>query len=643
MKGSMLLMDYKELGLSALILYFPRAFYQVKVAKKEKTKEKLKMLDANIIAANAITDLAESTAKSLFKRVKDLIIDTSNKLEIEFGEAFEEYLEYSIGVYSKTKTLLYKHTPKDIYSFFECVGVSREGKANVDTSDINNILKVGNKIILTGTGGIGKSVMMKHFFLNTIKNTELVPLIVELRGLNNVESDNINLIDYIYNSMTKLKLRVKKEYFEYSLEIGCYVILLDGYDEVKNNISNDVSQQILDLSNQYPNNYYIISSRPLQEFVGWNQFEELKALPLSKKQALSLIQKLDYDDSIKAKFLKELNCGLYEKYQTFASNPLLLTIMLMTFENRMSIPDKLNDFFDQAFTALFHAHDATKSGFSREIHSKLGYEDFKTVFAHFCFKSFFNSDYKFSEGKILDYLNETKKKRIIDTNFDPSKYLKDLTNSVCVIIHDGLDYSFSHRAFQEYFAAVYTMQLDDNQQKKFIKMWLTEENYRSTSSYLEMLYELQSTRFIKNIINPALNEMKKKYEEQGRKDIWILEELVGGVFVRGTNKKQNLGAYVLNMYYHLMISWACEIFHYNDNDREDANKKSVLMNTIMELYPEDAKVGVSITTMINDGYEKELIEGLEWIIDRFKFAINSFNNEDNSMKKKTLSSMLTEL
>ena len=92
-----------------------------------------------------------------------------------------------------------------------------------------------------------------------------------------------------------------------------------------------------------------------------------------------------------------------------------------------------------------------------------------------------------------------------------------------------------------------------------------------------------------------------------------------------------------------MISWACEIFHYNDNDREDANKKSVLMNTIMELYPEDAKVGVSITTMINDGYEKELIEGLEWIIDRFKFAINSFNNEDNSMKKKTLSSMLTEL
>ena len=341
------------------------------------------MLDTNKIAANVITDLAKSTARSLFKKVKDLLTDTSNKLEIEFGEAFEDYLDYSIEVYSKIKTLLYKHTPKDIYSFFECVGVSREGKDNVDTSDINNVLNIGNKLILTGTGGIGKSVMMKHFFLNTIKNTELVPLIVELRGLNNLEAENIDLIDYIFNNMTKLKFRMRKEYFEYSLEIGCYVVLLDGYDEVKNNISNDISQQILDLCNQYPENYYIVSSRPLQEFVGWNQFEEIKALPLSKTQALSLIQKLDYDEAIKAKFLRELNNGLYDKYQTFASNPLLLTIMLMTFENRMSIPDKLNDFFDQAFTTLFHAHDATKSGFSREIHSKLGYEDFKSVFAHF--------------------------------------------------------------------------------------------------------------------------------------------------------------------------------------------------------------------------------------------------------------------
>ena len=92
--------------------------------------------------------------------------------------------------------------------------------------------------------------------------------------------------------------------------------------------------------------------------MGWNQFEELYSNPLSKEQALSLIKKIEYDQNIKEKFYKELDEYLYDKYETFASNPLLLTIMLLTFESRVSIPDKLNDFFEQAFTTLFHTHDA---------------------------------------------------------------------------------------------------------------------------------------------------------------------------------------------------------------------------------------------------------------------------------------------
>lgn len=34
----------------------------------------------------------------------------------------------------------------------------------IDTADVNNVLNIGHKIIITGTGGIGKSMLMKHFF-----------------------------------------------------------------------------------------------------------------------------------------------------------------------------------------------------------------------------------------------------------------------------------------------------------------------------------------------------------------------------------------------------------------------------------------------------------------------------------------------
>ena len=214
--------------------------------------------------------------------------------------------------------------------------------------------------------------MMKHFFLNVLQNTHYVPILIELRGLNEFDEKSVNLVDYIY-IMETLKFRLERKYFDYSLETGCYVILLDGYDEVKNELSKQVTSQIFGLSEKYPDNHYILSSRPLEEFVGWNQFEELHSKSLTKSQALSLINKIEYEQKIKEKFYKELDEYLYDKYKTFASNPLLLTIMLLTFENRASIPDKLNDFFEQAFTTLFHTHDATKGGYKRDIQSKLVY------------------------------------------------------------------------------------------------------------------------------------------------------------------------------------------------------------------------------------------------------------------------------
>lgn len=60
---------------------------------------------------------------------------------------------------------------------------------------------------------------------------------------------------------------------------------------------------------------------------------------------------------------------LYDKYETFASNPLLLTIMLLTFESRVSIPDKLNDFFDRHlrhfFILMMQPREDTKEIFVR--------------------------------------------------------------------------------------------------------------------------------------------------------------------------------------------------------------------------------------------------------------------------------------
>ena len=605
-------------------------------------------LDVNKISAEVITDLAKTTAQTLYQKVRDYVTDIQKKEEIDFGYAYENYLKYAKTTHEKMKTLLYRHAAKDIYSFYECVGLNRNEDI-IDTADINNVLKIGNKIIVTGTGGSGKSVMMKHFFLNILETTHYVPVLIELRGLNEYDEKGINLEEYIYEVMGTLKFKIERKYFEYSLETGCYVILLDGFDEVKNEISNSVTNQIVAMSKKYPENHYILSSRPLEEFMGWNQFEELHAMPLSKEQALSLINKIEYDQIIKDKFYKELDEYLYEKYETFASNPLLLTIMLLTFESRASIPDKLNDFFEQAFTTLFHTHDATKGGYKRDIRSKLGYEDFKAVFSYFCFKSFFNSDYKFSENKALEYIGAAKQKRIIDTYFNSMDYLKDLTNSVCMLIHEGLEFRFSHRSFQEYFAALYTVQLSDSQQKRFLKLWLQDNSYRSTSNYLDMLYELQPLRFVKNIISPAIRELQEKFKKNNESEEWLIGYLYEDVGIRKyTNGEKRCAVTIKNFYYHDMIIRACSISElYNNSKQERMQRNKVRGEKLIKILEEEyhASKPVRFEDIIRRGYTKEMLETLHWVIERYKFAVNYVDmvDKDPLAKKKRFSSMLEEL
>lgn len=605
-------------------------------------------LDVNKISAEVITDLAKTTARTLYQKARDYVTDIQKKEEIDFGYAYENYLKYAKTTHEKMKTLLYRHAAKDIYSFYECVGLNRNEDI-IDTADINNVLKIGNKIIVTGTGGSGKSVMMKHFFLNILETTHYVPVLIELRGLNEYDEKGINLEEYIYEVMGTLKFKIERKYFEYSLETGCYVILLDGFDEVKNEISNSVTNQIVAMSKKYPENHYILSSRPLEEFMGWNQFEELHAMPLSKEQALSLINKIEYDQIIKDKFYKELDEYLYEKYETFASNPLLLTIMLLTFESRASIPDKLNDFFEQAFTTLFHTHDATKGGYKRDIRSKLGYEDFKAVFSYFCFKSFFNSDYKFSENKALEYIGAAKQKRIIDTYFNSMNYLKDLTNSVCMLIHEGLEFRFSHRSFQEYFAALYTVQLSDSQQKRFLKLWLQDNSYRSTSNYLDMLYELQPLRFVKNIISPAIRELQEKFKKNNESEEWLIGYLYEDVGIRKyTNGEKRCAVTIKNFYYHDMIIRACSISElYNNSKQERMQRNKMREEKLIKILEEEYHVSkpARFEDIIRRGYTKEMLEALYWVIERYKFAVNYVDmvDKDPLAKKKRFSSMLEEL
>lgn len=489
------------------------------------------------ITVNVISELAKSSVSGMFNKMKDIWSSSSLKIQEELIESYESYLKKSSEKHSKMKTLLYKRNPVDLYKFYESIDV-KVNERTIHTKDIKNLLDVSDKLIITGTGGIGKSTMLKHIFMNCVENKYAVPVLVELRGLNekNESIDVEDLISHIYETVKSLDFSSEIFYFKQGLELGENLILFDGLDELKRDTYDSMIKSIKDFCDIYSNCKIIITSRPSDEFIGWNDFTEVEALKMNKSQALSLIKKIDFDQEIKDRFYVSLENELFEKYESFASIPLLLTIMLITFEDNASIPEELNDFYEKAFVALFSNHDASKSGFKRDILSKLGYEDFKSVFSHVCFKSYFAGDLEFNEDKILTYVKQGLKSQKLDGKVQEEDFLRDLTNSICMLIKDGLNYRFAHRSFQEYFAAVYTSKLDDEMQKViFNNVFKNNNNIIFENKYIRMFREMQKERFIKNALHPLL----KTIIDESRSIIEIFEESYNAILL--FDKKVFLG------------------------------------------------------------------------------------------------------
>ena len=598
-------------------------------------------IDYNEVFTNATVKVVEDAAIGVWGKIKDFFKDVNAHDSIRLGSAYEKYLENTQNKYSKTKTLIYKKIPKDLYTFYECIGVEYNGEV-IDTASVKNIIKVNNKVIITGTGGIGKTTLLKHLFLNSIKETNYIPVLLELRSLN-TSGDNISLFDAVFKNLVDNGFKMEEKYFEYSMQEGGYIILFDGFDEVNKEKEQIVTKEIINLAGKYPDNKYIISSRPTDSFVGWNDFVEMQSMNLTKKQALDLISKIEFENSVKQRFYKELDENLYEKYESFASNPLLLTMMLLTFDSRAAIPDKLNDFYEQAFATLFNMHDATKDAYVRDIRCKLGYENFKMVFAYFCFKSYFEGDFEFTDVSLRKYLEQCKQK-FCDIDFEIDDFQTDLIKSVCMLIKEGIFYRFSHRSFQEYFAAWYTCKLTDEVQYELLTGWIKESSGLKTEQYFQMLFDLQGEKFNKIILLPGLKLLNKRYENDGF-SMKILKYLFKGVSInRSRVSNESMFGFSLpikNTYLCNIIQMTC---NFNRYEFPAINKEQ---EKIQAEKFRDYSRGKTIyfSKVLERISEEELLESLQWFKARIDFCIDVYKKIciKKGSKKKTTKDILSEI
>lgn len=597
-------------------------------------------IDGKAIVTSVATDIVKSGINLGWEKIKSYFKDLDASAAIEYRTAYEDYLKNTKDRYGKIKTIIYRRERKDLYSFYEATGISYAGQI-LSSSDINNLLEIDSKILVTGTGGIGKSILFKHLFLNSMEVTNFIPVFIELRSLNTLENKELNIPNLIFKTLVSNGFRLERKYFDDSLEQGAYIIFLDGFDEIHHDKKSSITKEIKVFCERYASNQVFVSSRPSTEFIGWSDFSEFESLPLTKEQALSLINKIDFDETAKSIFSEELDKKLYKKYKSFASNPLLLTIMLLTFQKHASIPERLNDFYEEAFVTLFNVHDATKDSFVRDIRSGLSCEDFKLVFSYICFKSYFKGEYEFSETRLHELINSAKEKFKDKFSFNVDDFQEDLVHSVCMLVKEGLEYRFSHRSFQEYFSAWYTCKLPDITQEKLLDGWLRESSTIQTDSYFYMLFDLQNEKVNYIILKPVMENIIKLYEKEG--PLIFLKTLFDRFSIeeQEENQKYRGSLYIKDKYLCNGLILLIRLNKYQNDKKDFVSKEDY---EIFNSKKREHTYFMNINEGIELFGEEKFLNMFSWLSNQVEFIYKIYESTHNmKTKKRKVASIIEEL
>jgi len=402
--------------------------------------------------------------------------DGSIPHKLEEEDIFKSYIEWLKSNYRTKKTLLYKQ-PEPFEDFYVCNNLKwwysnkiEDEEARYDYIKDATIQKISNRnkfVFLEGTGGIGKSMMMQHLLLDAAENYKQykrIPIFLELKQY----SKEMDLEKWALSSINVTPNTIKDTDFKNMLSDGDVVFLFDGMDEIKHHLKEDFETNMSSFVDKYSNCQFIISTREYENLISFRRFWVCEVDGLTINQAVSLITKLRFrpdQPSIKESFIEDLKSQFWKTHPDFVQSPLLLTIMLMTYERYSKIPDKMHEFYWKAYFTLAEEHDATKGAcVKRQMQTGLSADDFLEYLAEFSartYKADLYGDYKHEDIKsIFESLNIVNKKK---PSFTYKDFIHDMKANLCLFYEEGDIINWSHRSFQEYFCAYYlSKQLDRN-------------------------------------------------------------------------------------------------------------------------------------------------------------------------------------
>lgn len=453
----------------------------------------------------------------------------------------EKYMRHLANKYDRIPSFLYKEALHPFKKYY----VPNDVTWRVPISDrkyayrverMHNVTaeklftQICTNLVISGTGGLGKSMMMRNLLLTSIRDFKKNPDIPFFIPLKDYDTSYGSIFHFIFMTVHNMWPELTEEQLDNIFSRGRAILLFDGLDEIRTTIIGNFTKEMNGFLDRYPDNSTVLSSRPYSNFLSFSRSTVLNLQPFTKNQALDLVDRYNYwaeTPEVQARFRDLLEKELYDSHRGFSDNPLLLSIMMMTFEMDAEVPNETYIFYQEAYMVLSRRHDAMKEGYKRRLETRWNTSKFADYFAFFCAVSYSDGKVSFTLNDIDQYFRMMKKKypEISDVTVDD--FLYDLTNNLCLMYQDGTKYSFIHRSFQEYFCAKYFNSQLDELLTEVIPIFDRDDTTKRGDKTLSMLYSMKAAAVEKYMIVPYLRELIDDCEANN--GVWtFLERLYPG-------------------------------------------------------------------------------------------------------------------
>ena len=318
-------------------------------------------------------------------------------------------------------------------------------------------------LLILGKPGAGKTTFLKHLAIQCSRGlfqSDLVPFFITLKEFAET-SDRPSIFDYLYLYPPSYLATagIDSTILHKVLEQGKALICLDGLDEVLATDSKRVIKEIESLVRKYPQNQYLMTCRIAAKEYTFTQFTEVEIADFDREQISIFATNWFKNKPIKPEiFLSRLEND--EPIQELASNPLLLTLLCLVFEEFGSFPSNRAALYKEGIDALLKKWDA-KRGIQRdEIYKKLWIQRKEDLLSKLAWETFSQGEYFFKQDKaerlIGEYIRNLPGANTDEEalRLDSEAVLKSIESQHGLLVERAKGiYSFSHLTFQEYFAA----------------------------------------------------------------------------------------------------------------------------------------------------------------------------------------------